>query len=100
MLGPPPTHPPTHAAHAALRLAAKDISQELRRLGLKFGSLPPWMRPHLHQLWQQHREAGAAAAAAAIATALPGGWSEQQVGVPLGGRVWSGRHSVDGRVGW
>eukprot|EP00775_Hariotina_reticulata_P007688 gene7688-7888_t len=61
------------------RLGPKDISHELRRLGLKFGSLPPWLRPRLHQLWKQHREEGPAAAAAAIAGALAGGWSDKQV---------------------
>jgi hypothetical protein len=33
----------------------------------------------VHQLWQENRDGGLAAAAAVIADNLPGGWTDKQV---------------------
>jgi hypothetical protein len=51
----------------------------MKRLGLKFGQLPHSLLQQLHQLWQENRDGGIAAAAAVIADNLPGGWTDKQV---------------------
>ncbi|KAI8471860.1 MAG: timeless protein-domain-containing protein [Monoraphidium minutum] len=47
------------AAALGGKLSAKQVSRELRRLGLKFGSLPPWLAPRLAELWAGARGQGA-----------------------------------------
>lgn len=78
----------------------------MRRLGLKFGALPPSLQPRLLELFRGHEQAAAAgrgergavaAVAADVAAELPGGWSDKQVGFGgggLGGWGWGW-----GRVG-
>jgi hypothetical protein len=61
------------------RLGPRQLSSEMKRLGLKFGQLPPSLLQQLHQLWQENRDGGLAAAAAVIADNLPGGWTDKQV---------------------
>ncbi|WIA44049.1 hypothetical protein OEZ86_010416 [Tetradesmus obliquus] len=61
------------------RLGPRQLASEMKRLGLKFGRLPPSLMRQLHQLWQENRDSGIATAAAVIAQDLPGGWNEKQV---------------------
>lgn len=60
-------------------LDARKVARELRRLGLRFGALPPWLAPRLAALWAAHKAAGGEAAYAAVAAELPGGWDAKQV---------------------
>ena len=60
----------------------------MRRLGLKFGALPPSLQPRLLELFKAHEEATEAQrgdmtaimnVTRDIAEQLPGGWDDKQV---------------------
>ncbi|KIY91564.1 hypothetical protein MNEG_16400 [Monoraphidium neglectum] len=61
-------------------LSTKQVARELRRLGLKFGSLPAWLAPRLAELWVAARgKGGKGEDLEEVARQLPGGWSAKQV---------------------
>lgn len=76
------------AAAIPPRLKATDVRREMRRLGLKFGTLPATLEPKLLEMFRGHEQSGAAArgdrsaindVSRDIAEELPGGWSDKQV---------------------
>jgi hypothetical protein len=76
----PVSLPPASAALGASSLTSAQVARELRRLGLKFGSLPEWLAPRLAALWAAHKGRGAKGEdLEAVARELPGGWTPKQV---------------------
>lgn len=82
-----------------VRLTKRQVSQELRRLGLAWGRLPPGQAPVLAELWEAHQGDRKEERYHVIAAKLPGGWSAKQVGVEGRGEGGGGqeRYARDNR---
>ena len=83
-------------AHAPVpcSLQSKHVSRELKRLGLKWGALPPSLLPKLRQLYAQYQGIAGGARYEKIAEELPGGWSNKQVGTQMTLSAQQGQHIV------